>query len=175
MTPMQRSIAQARAREQRLDAMLGPPPTPPAVPKVWGASPQTSHTGTRRRGGVLRSQTSSAACCWKCEAQRHHSDVRQCVAHCGCAGWQGIYLHGSVGSGKTMVMDLACAVMRDLALVPKLRRVHFSRAFDELHQRMHRCASAAHMHSSLGNIFRFLIRKFMSFRGKGFGLRSFCL
>lgn len=47
-------------------------------------------------------------------------------------------MHGSVGSGKTMLMDLACAVMQELRLVPKLRRVHFSRAFDELHQRMHR-------------------------------------
>ena len=65
-------------------------------------------------------------------------DARQCGLT-GCCLWrQGIYLHGSVGSGKTMVMDLACAVMQELRLVPKLRRVHFSRAFDELHQRMHR-------------------------------------
>ena len=62
-----------------------------------------------------------------------------CVLTVLSAVGQGIYLHGSVGSGKTMVMDLACAVMRELQLVPKLRRVHFSRAFDELHQRMHRC------------------------------------
>ena len=33
-SPMQQSIARARAREQRLDAMLGPPPVPPRAPKV---------------------------------------------------------------------------------------------------------------------------------------------
>lgn len=45
-----------------------------------------------------------------------------------------------MGSGKTMLMDLAFGVMEDLALAPRLRRVHFNRAFDELHQRMHRRA-----------------------------------
>jgi hypothetical protein len=33
-TPLQRSIAQARARESRLDALLGLPPKPPRTPKV---------------------------------------------------------------------------------------------------------------------------------------------
>jgi predicted ATPase len=47
-----------------------------------------------------------------------------------------------VGSGKTMLMDLAFGVMEDLALAPRLRRMHFNRAFDELHQRMHRRARA---------------------------------
>lgn len=31
---VRQAIAEARAREQRLDNLLGPPPTPPAVPKV---------------------------------------------------------------------------------------------------------------------------------------------
>ena len=33
-SPMQQSIARARAREQMLDALLGPPPLPPRAPKV---------------------------------------------------------------------------------------------------------------------------------------------
>ncbi|EIE20923.1 hypothetical protein COCSUDRAFT_57467 [Coccomyxa subellipsoidea C-169] len=55
---------------------------------------------------------------------------------------QGIYLYGSVGSGKTMVMDLAFNTIEELGLVPKMRRVHFNRALDELHQRMHKLESA---------------------------------
>lgn len=31
---VQQAIADARAREQRLDSLLGPPPRPPTVPKV---------------------------------------------------------------------------------------------------------------------------------------------
>ncbi|BDA42478.1 probable AFG1-like ATPase [Coccomyxa sp. Obi] len=83
---VQQAIAEARAREQRLDSLLGPPPRPPTVPK-------------------------------------------------------GIYLYGSVGSGKTMVMDLAYSTIQELNLVPKMRRLHFNRALDELHQRMHKLES----------------------------------
>ena len=38
MTPVHKSIALARAREQRLDNLLGPPPCPPQVPKVQGTN-----------------------------------------------------------------------------------------------------------------------------------------
>ena len=34
LTPLRRSIAQARARESRLDDLLGPQPQPPRTPKV---------------------------------------------------------------------------------------------------------------------------------------------
>jgi predicted ATPase len=61
--------------------------------------------------------------------------------------FQGIYLYGSVGSGKTMVMDLFYSTVQELGLVPKMRRVHFNRALDELHQRMHKLETAR-MHLS---------------------------
>lgn len=51
---------------------------------------------------------------------------------------QGIYLYGSVGSGKTTIMDLAYSTIQELNIVPKMRRVHFNRALEELHQRMHK-------------------------------------
>ncbi len=41
-----------------------------------------------------------------------------------------------------MVMDLAYSTIQELNLVPKMRRLHFNRALDELHQRMHKLESA---------------------------------
>lgn len=56
--------------------------------------------------------------------------------------WQGIYLYGSVGSGKTMIMDLAFQVMEEHKVVPRMRRVHFNDALNELHQRLHKLETA---------------------------------
>lgn len=116
---VQQAIAEARAREQRLESMLGPPPTPPAVPKV------RSHVILHDANMMISGDGSSFG-----------------HAHDACMLSQGIYLYGSVGSGKTMVMDLAFNTIEELGLVPKMRRVHFNRALDELHQRMHKLESA---------------------------------
>ncbi|GJP64781.1 hypothetical protein CLOP_g21728 [Closterium sp. NIES-67] len=52
---------------------------------------------------------------------------------------QGIYLHGSVGSGKTMLMDMLFeAVQSGAGAVGVAKRVHFNEAMLEVHQRMHR-------------------------------------
>lgn len=51
---------------------------------------------------------------------------------------QGIYLHGSVGSGKTLLMDLFLNTIVKAGIVPRVRRMHFNDAMDELHRRMHR-------------------------------------
>lgn len=45
---------------------------------------------------------------------------------------RGLYLHGGVGRGKTLLMDMFAAAL-DLGLVP-VRRVHFHRFMDEIHR-----------------------------------------
>ena len=49
---------------------------------------------------------------------------------------RGVYLHGDVGVGKTLLMDLFFDTL-DESVVRHRRRVHFNAAMLELHQRMH--------------------------------------
>jgi predicted ATPase len=46
----------------------------------------------------------------------------------------GVYLHGSVGSGKSLMLDLLAAAVAREAAVPHLRRLHFNSAMLELHR-----------------------------------------
>ncbi|PRW45179.1 lactation elevated 1 [Chlorella sorokiniana] len=50
---------------------------------------------------------------------------------------KGVYLHGSVGSGKSLLMDLFSQLVRHEASVTHHRRLHFNAAMLELHSRMH--------------------------------------
>ena len=47
-------------------------------------------------------------------------------------------MHGAVGSGKTMLMDHFLGAIGRAGTVPRVRRMHFNDAMDELHRRMHR-------------------------------------
>jgi predicted ATPase len=49
---------------------------------------------------------------------------------------RGVYLHGSVGSGKTMLADMLYSFAADAQLVPLRRRLHCNAALLELHSRM---------------------------------------
>ncbi|EFN56377.1 hypothetical protein CHLNCDRAFT_22490, partial [Chlorella variabilis] len=48
---------------------------------------------------------------------------------------KGVYLHGSVGSGKSLAMDLFSAAVLREGTVPHHRRLHFNSAMLELHRR----------------------------------------
>lgn len=82
-TPQEVALMTARAREEKVQEVLGCPPEPPTAPK-------------------------------------------------------GLYLYGSVGSGKSLLMDMFYSVIREHGLVPNRRRMHFNAAMLELHTRLHK-------------------------------------
>lgn len=51
---------------------------------------------------------------------------------------KGVYLYGSVGSGKSLLMDMFYSVITEHNLVPNKRRMHFNAAMLELHTRLHK-------------------------------------
>ena len=55
---------------------------------------------------------------------------------------RGVYLHGSVGSGKTMLADMFYTAAAENQVLPLRRRVHCNAAMLELHSRMHGIKSA---------------------------------
>ena len=50
---------------------------------------------------------------------------------------KGVYLYGSVGSGKTMLADMFFSAAAESEVLPLRRRVHSNAALLELHSRMH--------------------------------------
>ena len=50
---------------------------------------------------------------------------------------QGLYIYGSVGSGKTMLMDRFFKAVSETGAVPFRKRVHFNSALLEVHSLMH--------------------------------------
>lgn len=130
VVPQRRSAAQrravARARvERQLDEQLGPAPAPPPSPKgaccasacfgiPTGACPTASHS-------LKICSQSKTKCC-----QAGMPGPRLAPA--------GVYLHGSVGSGKSLLMDLLFADVAQQGAVPNRRRLHFNAAMLELHR-----------------------------------------
>lgn len=57
---------------------------------------------------------------------------------------RGIYLHGTVGSGKTMLADMFYTAAAEDEVLPLRRRVHCNAAMLELHSRMHSIEAAEH-------------------------------
>ena len=49
-----------------------------------------------------------------------------------CTIAAGVYLYGSVGSGKSLLMDMFYSVITEHNLVPNKRRMHFNAAMLEV-------------------------------------------
>lgn len=63
---------------------------------------------------------------------------------------KGVYLHGEVGTGKTLVADLAYQAAVESQLLPHHRRVHFNSTLLELHSRMHALERQEHKATAEG-------------------------
>ena len=76
----------------------------------------------------------------------HRLDQRRLARKSSSLGWlfakreqaapplKGLYVHGEVGRGKTMLMDLFFAT----SAVKRKRRVHFHEFMSDVHERVHR-------------------------------------
>ena len=117
-SPSERIMREAYERELAIDAQLGPPPTPPRMPRVNCSALQGDD------------------CLWHAAALRCMHAVLNSEQAANVM--QGIYLHGNVGSGKSMLMDLLLGAVSEAGIVPRVRRMHFNDAMDELNRRMYR-------------------------------------
>jgi len=64
------------------------------------------------------------------ELTRQPSGLRKLISRAEAV--PGLYVHGGVGRGKTLLMDLMAAALKD-ARIP-VRRIHFHRFMDEVHE-----------------------------------------
>ena len=62
---------------------------------------------------------------WSCKCK----SLAKLDSHATAAG---VYLYGSVGSGKSLLMDMFYSVIQEHNLVPNKRRMHFNAAMLEV-------------------------------------------
>ena len=109
--PAQLAISSAQKREAKLEAMVGPPPQAPQMPK--GAMAQTCPQ-------IIMPSLAATL------GPRH---LYRISGVCNAAG---VYIYGSVGSGKSMIMDRFYDVVQREQRVPRFRRMHFNAALLEV-------------------------------------------
>ena len=94
--------------------------------------------------GHFQRDAAQVAACVRLDALREALELRAQASKSGVLGWlfsartearpaRGLYLHGSVGRGKTMLMDLFYAQLT----IPQKRRVHFHAFMADVHARIH--------------------------------------
>lgn len=118
-------------------------PRHPASSTSWlgwlgfrGAEGAGSGAGDGSMGGVLNAEQKSKIAALEREARVSKEMGRPPSPP---TGPKGLYLHGSVGSGKSMIMDLFYeAIASDLPALSRHRRMHFNAAMLEVHSRIHR-------------------------------------
>ena len=71
--------------------------------------------------------------CLQLDASQCHLFGKQaaCLTHL-CLTIAGLYIYGSVGSGKSLLMDMFIKVLHEHDAVPRRRRVHFNAAMLEV-------------------------------------------
>ena len=78
------------------------------------------------RARLVRAQRREAGWWWRLRVAAGRAPARQPL--------RGIYLHGGVGRGKTLLMDLFCAAVSEAGI--PVRRTHFHRFMHEVHARL---------------------------------------
>ena len=66
---------------------------------------------------------------------------------CHIPGLAGLYIYGSVGSGKSLLMDMFYTTLSKHKLVPQRRRMHFNAAMLEVQLLYLSTASCGHGHT----------------------------